>query len=155
MSACKYADKEYSEGSEICQEGQVKKCVAGEWRDTDRDCRSSKDKSRPSQSDVATVIASLPHGEGDPPTGQVDPSSNHPPDSPRTVIRFIDERTLRQFPGHVYFRAARTRGNVCIGQLDPGDYTIGREDIEYLENPGRRCSSNPSIRTREIRYVVG
>lgn len=38
MTSCFYDGAEYSEGSEVCQEGRLMVCRFGAWEDTKRDC---------------------------------------------------------------------------------------------------------------------
>ena len=149
MTSCTFGGQEYSEGSELCQEGRIKKCVKGEWRDTSRDCGGSAQN----RDQIEALLARYQrHGEEPP---QLPPASDSDPQAEvRLVTRFIDESTLRTFSDRVNFRAARTRGNACIGQLDPGDYTVGLPDIEYFEEPPRRCPGNLR-NTIEIRYLTG
>lgn len=47
---CVYDGKEFSEGSEVCQEGRVKECRGEKWIDTGRECAKIRS---PSNDDVA------------------------------------------------------------------------------------------------------
>ena len=43
-ASCKYAGQDYSDGSEVCQEGRLMVCRDGNWADTGSDCdRASKE----------------------------------------------------------------------------------------------------------------
>lgn len=105
--SCMYESKDYSDGSEICQAGTVKRCIDGDWVDIGRECNGSETRDK-----MFDGIREINDDEmGD--------FSEYEEDTDDTnaneLIRYAEFWSIRKAPPFLYFKGAKTIGYVCSG----------------------------------------
>ena len=129
---CTYKDQQYSEGSEVCQEGVVKKCRGGIWESTSRNCESSS---------IASWIRDLPIQSGDVSGGAIKAGAEDPSVSCRELTRYAIARTIVRKGNAIEFIGGLTPGAACT-ETRTNSIWVPIDDI--LEATEMRCTSGGS-----------
>ncbi|MGY2462299.1 hypothetical protein [Vreelandella sulfidaeris] len=164
MNTCFYGDNRYSEGTEICQQGRVMRCIGGAWSDTGRDCPEGfieeeeriqeilKDIPTSLEERIKELLKDIPTSseEGEKEKKySLDTSHESISQAGRNYVLFAEKWSLTNYGGWVTGVGAETMGEVCGGSFAP--FKIPSGNIYYIDDEFQRCPDR-LLSYKEIRY---
>jgi len=137
--ACVYKGEEYSDGSEICQAGTVKRCVGDKWVDIGRDCEESIHNigKIPAAEMTAEELSKYVHYE----SGK--------PGTPLTM--YYEQWSLQRSGNDYIFNGGPTPGHVCTPRITD-HYRVPIDNVIGITRPDRQCQSDFTVHYGTITY---